>query len=301
MKKKFKWLFVAALAIGTATIVACSSDDNKDNPDPVVVDPDNIASANLIAYWSFNDTPNDAKGRVGTATDSVKYVAGKRGKAYQGGNGAYITFPYAAGDNMASVKQYTVAFWVKFAERGGADGILSLSGGEVVTGSDGVASTPSDHWAAGMQIYQDGPADSVQLRTVGNRNSFGLIWGPEGKSPMAVGSAWYHFAVKYDNANSTKSYYLNGKNLGYLAVDSLTQGAGLTPDELLGDLHLYTRADGKANIGVIGYWANNVLGYDVQSWQGSFLGQLDEMRFYNRALTDAEMQALYDAEFEVAD
>ncbi len=304
MKKNFKWLFVAALAIGTAAMVACGKDDDKEpEPGPTVADPDNIAKENLIAYWAFNDSPNDTKGnRTGTEEGNVTYVAGKRGKAYQGAEASYITFPYSATDKIANVKQYTIALWVKFVARAGADAIFSLSGGEVVM-VDGVASIPADHWAAGMQIYQDGKADSVTLLTRGNRNEFGILWSPEGaaaKTPMAADSGWYHFMVKYDNATSTKCYYINGKKYARSELANIPQVEGATPAVPLGDLHQYTRV-GKPNIGVIGYWANQVLQYDMLAWQNTFRGQLDEMRIYNRALTDKEIQDLYDAEVAVAD
>ncbi len=281
---------------------SCNKDNGGDDPGPgpVVLDPDNIAPGNLIAYWSFNDTPNDTKGsRTGTAVGTVTYVAGKRGKAYQGADASYITFPYSATDAIAKVKAYTVAFWVKFNARVGADAIFSLSGGEVVT-TGGVASQPADHWGAGMQIYQDGPADSVQLRTVGNRNEFGILWDPAAKTPMAVGGGWYHFMVRYDNANSTKDYFINGVKYEACQVANIPQVNDVDPLVPLGDLHLYTRV-GNSNIGVIGYWANNVLGYSVEGWMDTFHGQLDEMRIYNKALTDTEVKSLYDAEFEVAD
>ncbi|MDR1225550.1 MAG: LamG domain-containing protein [Prevotellaceae bacterium] len=301
MKKQFKWLYVAALAIGVAAFTACDDDDNNNNGNGgELTGPDAIAAENLMAHWAFDDTPNDQKGRQGTAVGSVTYVKGQRGKAYQGAEASYIRFPYSANDNLSQVTAYTIAFWVRFVERAGADGIFSLSGGEVIT-TDGVASAPADHWAAGLQIYQDGAKDSLTLRTTGNRNEFGLLWDPAGKSPMNVGSSWYHFMVTYDNATSTKSHYVNGKKCAEVANIVQVQKnpeTGLPAVEVpLGDLKMHLREVGKENVGVIGSWANRVLSYDLQDWQNTFRGQLDELRVYNRALTDTEVKALYEAEF----
>ncbi len=301
MKKKTSILFCLLAILGLASIgfTSCSDDDTPEKNEETA-DPDKIAPANLIAYWNFNDTPADAKGRDCTATEAVSYVAGIRGKAYQGAENAYISFPLTGADKLATMPAFSIAYWVEFANRAGADAIFSLSGGEVNT-TDGVHSVPADHWAASLNIYQDGSNEAISLHSVFNRNEYGFVWPSQSPvTPISVGG-WYHMIIRYDNATSTKSYFINGEKVASLEDANLVLDPTADPAIPLGDLHLYLRAAGKENKGVIGAFANKVLGYDVNAWQNTFRGKLDELRIYNKPLTDAEAKQLYDAEFDKRD
>ena len=91
MKKKFlKFVYVmCAVALSGFVFSSCSKDNNGGTDNNGKVDPSTIAANNLVAYWNFEDSPKDVIGQRGTATDSVTYVKGQRGKAYQGKEGAY--------------------------------------------------------------------------------------------------------------------------------------------------------------------------------------------------------------------
>jgi hypothetical protein len=47
---------------------------------------------------------------------------------------------------------------------------------------------------------------------------------------------------------------------------------------------------------VLGGFLAKITGASTDSWQGNLTGQLDEVRIYNKALTDAEISALYQLE-----
>lgn len=51
----------------------------------------------------------------------------------------------------------------------------------------------------------------------------------------------------------------------------------------------------------IGAWPKLAAGTATDSWMVYFPGTLDELRIYNKALTNAEVKALYDAEVSVID
>jgi hypothetical protein len=87
---------------------------------------------------------------------------------------------------------------------------------------------------------------------------------PDGAIPE---NAWSHFAVVADRTQGKIRYYLNGK------LDS----AGGIPPGFTGSLDV----DGDLSIG--------------SRWQ-PFLGMLDEVKIFRRALTEDEIRASYEKE-----
>ena len=49
----------------------------------------------------------------------------------------------------------------------------------------------------------------------------------------------------------------------------------------------------------MGGWSTYIEGQSTQSWQNYWSGSIDEVRLYNKALTEDEMLALYNEEVNI--
>jgi prepilin-type N-terminal cleavage/methylation domain-containing protein len=108
---------------------------------------------------------------------------------------------------------------------------------------------------------------AIQLGTKGNNVFSVWKWGGgvliSDPNPLSL-NAWTHWAYTYDGA--THRLYRNG----ILVSSSTAAPQSAAPSLLI------------------------VSGYNINSAE-KFLGSIDEVRLYNRALSDAEIKALYDA------
>ncbi len=294
MKKKFlKFAYVACAAIiGGFMFTSCGDDDdNGGNPNPPKTDPSDIASSNLIAYFPFEGNGNDVKGTLPTPTEkNATYPEGRRGKAYQGGgtesDQAYLKYALTESNKLAKLTGTTFAFWAKIAWTG--------NGGKepMIFQIDGSIDVPWGNFS--LKQNRTTTNDSVDFFNVFVKET--AEWSSQkianyGSNRFTYGT-WMHIAVTYDNISSRFYMYVNGKvvDLGDGFSKRWTDPSETTP---LGDLKF-----AGVKTFVIGAWADNVNKVETWAPTDSYKGLLDEFRIYDRALTAAEVQQLYDAEFE---
>ena len=290
-------LFIAVIAMFIGLSFSSCSKDNNTPSDGGKIDPSTIATANLIAYWGFENTPEDSIEQRGTATSDVMYPTGRRGQAFQGGDNAYISFDLKSTDKLAALKEFTVAMWIKAPKASGGKGIpcfFQLSG---------------NGWEGALTAYQDNlgdnTADSIRMRAFFGKQGVPWMrqWVDQSNSSMTAGK-WFHYVLNYSAATSIATLYVNGgeyKVQTLSAYDIPTRyiddpgGANNVNRALkLGDLKLPLRDAG--NKGIIGYWAIKAFFGGQDDWQGFYYGMIDELRIYDKALSDQEVKDLYKAE-----
>jgi hypothetical protein len=303
MKKNL--LFIAIIALfASLSFSACS--DNENGGGDGKVDPNTIATANLIAHFPFegngvdrinNLTPTNAN------TTLISFPAGRRGKCFQGNangdaaSGLLYTLP--ANSKLKTLKAFTISLWVKLVP----NTIATTDAPEqMVFQIDGTGD-----WIWGNLFllqhrnWPEGPDE--QHRNFTQMDCFffkddAIDWkGQRGNGwwfDITV-SPWRHIICTYDNVTSTFHAYANGAHVTmfdgseYTGVNR-TQGEDGPP---LGDLK-FVDAEHLA----IGAWCVRLMGIDLldDAWASPFKGQIDEFRIYDRALTAIEAKALYDAE-----
>jgi hypothetical protein len=292
VKSKLSFLAIAAIAIVVLGISSCKKSSDSGTKPPVLIggyaSSDSVASGNLVAYWPFDGNANDAKGALtATANGSITYVAGVRGQAYQGATGAYATL-VPASTFPTSLKSYTLAFWYYLPAQptDHPQGIFFYSGaseaGELVNEIE-----PPSH----TDITGDSVRIHAGFNSVGSPTYKSFV--PETFDTAAIGK-WVFFTVSYNSGTSTYTAYQNAVATG--ANTAFTSGMYVTPNPLftdgtqtapLGDL-LFTDAPAAITIGT---WPDGLFGQ--QSATGNFLGKLDELRVYNKALTQTEVAGLF--------
>jgi hypothetical protein len=289
MKKViFKNLLTAGLLAGVI-ITSCKKDDNNggnNNPN----DPSNVATANLVAYFPFDGNGNDKVSNMApiTTTAKVKFVTGQKGQAYQGDSLAYMLYTLPGTSKLTSMHGFTFSLWVKAPQVPTAVGpvpaFFQINGG-------------SDSNWGNFNLTQDrSNSDSLNLKLImynDNAPSWKLQFvGPISK-PSLPANTWMYLTLSYDSATSKFNVYVKGQKQNF--PSSLTNRTGDALEN--GGLPLGGLNFKNATQAIIGAWWARATGNNTtDNWMGYFKGQMDELRIYNKALTDAEVLTLYNDE-----
>jgi len=282
MKKHFKFsgaLVVTMLVIGMI-VSSCKKDDDPDNGK---IDPGTIATANLVAWFPFDGNATES---IASLTPSVQtgvtYVNGRRGQAYQGADMAHLLYTLPAASKLRTLTSYSVALWLR---------------SPLVTGDPEpiffqIGKSDDLFWGNLTLALErrNGTADSLQIKAFFLKT--GVEWSGQHVSysnKTFVVNTWMHLIIQYNAATSKYKIYKNGVQVvtDEGVEDRKTGPAG----DPLGPL-----AFENADVINIGAWRPKSEGTAEDTWMGWFLGNLDELRVYDKALTDAEALALYEAE-----
>ena len=307
MKKTFKVisaLLFGAVLIGSLVITSCKKDDSTD-PYAGKTNPSTIATANLIAYFPFENNGTDEISKItpsNTATTTATFALGRRGQAFQGAtdknSGLLYTLPTSS--KLKTLKTFSVSVWLKQVPN-------TLATTEVpeqmVFHLDG-----KGDWIWGnlfLLQHRNLPANTSERdRNYAEMDCYfwkddATAWkGQRGSGWFVDVTApqWRHIICTYDNATSTFHSYVNGVHVtafdgtAYNGVNRWQADGQTTP---LGDLKF--NAPEKFAIGA---WCDRLAGTALadDAWASPFKGLIDELRLYDRALTAVEAKALYDAE-----
>jgi hypothetical protein len=240
----------------------------KDAPTPIV--PVNPGDANLVARYKMENNVNDssANGIDGTILGDPQFVSHE-----YSGYGKALAFDanedvvdLGPADPFNFTGSFTISLWANIEDWGSEWGsAMAATRGE---GSEGFQVRRGGGWIAGLQ-GKTGEGLSFTTRGIsleGIRISEDMI-----VDPPALGR-WTHIVCIYDMENSVKKVYFDSK----LIQESATpEGATLGPASQNASL------GARANSGNTGF-------------EALFTGKLDEVRFYNKALTEAEVRYLSD-------
>jgi hypothetical protein len=290
MKNKFSFLLMAVVVIATVSISACKK-DKKD----VVIPPiggynnsDEIAASNMVAKWSFENNTDDAKASVTVCTSSnTSFFAGAKGQAWKGSTDGYTLFSNA-GTLLPALQSFTVAFWINtniHAE--GAQGLFMLSdslswiGNLFVTQEPGIIGVDSVFFKIKFDNW-DAPSWKEQWIALDGKY----------KVPAITGK-WAHLAFSYDGTTSKFAAFVNGVKM--VLPSNFTDRFGSDP--AAGGVSLGNMKFHAATKFIFGtYQSTFGIGGNPQSWMANYDGGLDEFRIYNKALTDTDVNSLYELE-----
>ncbi len=222
-------------------------------PEPEPVDP---GTANLVAYYDFeNDVQdNSGRGQHGTAMNDPIFIDGPAGYGralrFDGLND-YVELPI--GSAIASMDDITVACWADFSNEGGSFQRLWDFGVTPVADTD-------------PNIYM-----FVTPRFAGNgQPRFAIMRLEEGEinitAPENLQSGWHHIAASIDSSTMTMKLYQDGRLIAEGETTLLPSDLGVTDRNWIG------RSQWEAD--------------------AYYQGSIDEFRIYNRALSVAELRFL---------
>lgn len=240
-----------------------------------------VSVANLVAQWKFAGNANDATsnanngtlksgpigpgtapGDGGTLPTLVADRFGQAGQAYEFNNGAYIEVPYKAALNPQAI---TISLWCKRFDGNDANYLVSLN-----------------RWQSyKFQLQGAGKP----FLTVGTTAGLSDKDADSGIVPI---NTWSHVAVSY--TDGSMKFYING---ALVKTWTDVKGPLITAPQAVAlcigqqlpkDVYNSTPTGGQAT------------GYFDYYGPAFFKGQMDDIRLYNRALTDAEVQSIYTIE-----
>jgi hypothetical protein len=234
-----------------------------------------VSAEYLVGHWKFNGNAADSSGHghdgalrtgyVGASAaaavdggelpQSVADRFGRAGMAYSFNNGALVQVPYAAELNPPS---FTISLW--------ADMTANTNGSYMIS---------MNRWN-GFKFNLNGTA--VPFLTVATAST---IYDRDAGAVNVATNVWTHLAVSY--TDGTMKFYVNGE---LKKTWTNTPGAAVTlasPVDLsIGNempKQYYNLTD------------NSTPNY---FWGASyFIGGMDDIRMYNKVLTDAEVNSIY--------
>jgi hypothetical protein len=286
---------VVALILGMS-FTSCTSSNTPTGSKGT--DPSTIATADLVAYFPFNGNGKDSiTGMAPVTSANVTYATAQRKSGFQGNNVGYFLYNLPTTSKLRTLQAFAVAMWINEpqipAETAPVPMILQITNDD-------------DYFWGNLTLSQDrmgtlaAPVDSLGLKAVFHSQT--AVWNNQFitfANPAIKAAKWTHLIYQYDNVSSTFTVYVNGAKL---------TGAGPTSWAL-------RYADAKPATGVQppfgnmvfnkpsqlilgGGWATKIIQTPAatDTWMGWFNGTMDELRIYDRALTDTEAHALYAAE-----
>ena len=285
-----KKIFFLAAAMSVAMFVSCEKQGGKDGDDNATKV--TVAEEALVLHLPFEDG-SVAKGEGVTFASKqgkANFGEGFIGKAYTNTSGdakeaGYLKYNLAATNCIKSLKSFTFSAWVKRPALG-SGAIFSVNGGEHDWGSTmhfmfdntGVGEDGATYQQVNARIdsYRENEEGVLYQASI-----WPNIQGPE----YAKVDEWYHLVRTYDAATGAWKVYADGV--------MTHEGAAMMGEEPFGDLNLESAT---MNALYIGGWAAIIDGVNNQDWMTYFNGSIDEVRMYNRALTDQEIAQLWQQE-----
>ncbi len=291
---------VAIITIGliaTLAIQSCSksSSGGGGGGTPSNKVSDSVEAAHLVAYFPFDGNSNEKiSGTAAVSSSAVSYTTGIRGQAYQGAANAYDTLPLNSTGitNFSGLQSYSLSFWFKVSAQqpsGNPGGIFFLEG-----------TNTQNELIYEMESYAPVSGDSLQLHhgftNLGSPGWQGFTMAAFDTSATAIGN-WQHVVTTYDGSTSTYTIYFNGISVqnqsawGWQNPNILYQQSDITGPK---QGNLSFASDPPKTI-LIGTWPLGLYGVSPTTLGGNgcFLGQLDELRVFNIALSQQDVANLY--------
>ncbi len=287
--KKFSIKNVSLILAGTflfsVAITSC-----KDKKTDVVIPPiggynnsDEVAASNLVAYWNFDGNQNEIKSSTAaTSSDRVTYTAGIKGQAVKLDSGYLF---YNSIPALNSMTAFSVSAWVMVRNNGGPTNAFTSmvfqtskptsTFGNINLGLE-TSWKPATNDTLVVHGWYTDPPGGLQ----DNRNDpYGT---PSVGAVLDTAGKWIHLTMTVDNGNPVNFLiYANGKSIGAYNMRGTSVFTPLLPSSV-----------------IIGGWLNNVPGqpHTSDTWPHAFVGSIDQVRVYNKALSQTDISALYQLE-----
>jgi Concanavalin A-like lectin/glucanases superfamily len=298
MKRQFRSVYIV-LGFGLIYTALTAGNCNKNDDDPLPPiggynNSDEVASANLKAYWSMNGSGAEVKsGTNPTSSAGVTFTNdGVKGQAATFNNG-YLYYASAVGGALASNQPFSVSAWIQSANN-------FVPGGNPPANNHPLQyfqlARPNQLFGSINLLHEAGAyavaSDTMFLKSLyadaGGLQDAVLCCGTAGVDYKVVKKAgtgkWVHVVTTYNPTGGTGT-----QSIFRIYADSAQVNNTLFENRG-SNSYVYTPHEV-----IIGGWYNNIPGKSVSAdtWTTPFTGKIDEVRLYNKTLTPAEIIALY--------
>lgn len=273
-----------------------------------------FAPSGMVAYWDFN---GDGKDKIDSYdvrdaidisfVDSRKTAAGKAAQF----NGTTSIMEVPGADQLMNTKNFTLSFWAKAQDAGHGQFVIGLAAFhgfqfELFGGFNGFKMPVQFDYGDGTSGTGGDLAYNGDGKTKDNGGWRGTIFNKENENlPDILKDKWFHIVYVYNSETKIRSMFLNGDkviaqdhNLWYDDDGNPYPERGIvglkyngTPPETLPELAFgFVHSRGGT------LWDNEPWGgYDFPD-ANHFKGLLDDVRIFHKALSEAEIQLMYNSE-----
>lgn len=224
-----------------------------------------IAPSNLVAYWAFDGSLIDSVSNVAGTNTGTSFAGGIKRQSLQGALNSYVVTQSSA--KVKNLQSFTLTEWVNTPPPStGILGLFSLS-------------NTNQFWGNLEVFIENGSSnENGKLRIHINKN------GDKTYSLDNVANLfnkWIALAVSYDAATNMVKVYVNGSRVGSGTVTGLTGPLSWTDtgNIVFGTVQFQTNPSQTSSTG-------------AQGWASFLTGRIDEVRIYDKALSDADIGSL---------
>ncbi len=298
MKTRTTSVWVMATLLAGATLVSsCKKDDTPTLPAIGGFNSSNdVAAASLLANWTFDGTQNERISGTAPANKygSVSYVDGVvagSGQALSLNSAALVYPPITSLNTAGALGSYTLSMWVNIKNNGktftSLFGLFPTANTEAFGSLSAGVETGSFPVRAGADTLVL-KANYKSLMPDGSFNGQDNRPDPKGVPPVGVfkgAGVWSHFVIRFDATTHKLQVFGNGNSIG--AYDN--RGVNTVA------LNLVTPSQA-----IIGSLSSTEIGFTKAGPLPSYttLGTfaIDNIRVYNKPLTDGDITSLYQLE-----
>ncbi len=277
MKNRIKVLLSSAMVM--LIISSCQKMDRPELGDYLTDDNQVLLPGDLRFFVDFNKT--DGISPRWNASDSISgnpallfpltYEPGINGNGIKGKDNSAIL--YLNANDIKKATSLTIAFWMKNTDAGRTEFLFSLVD-EKYGWSNSTTFLLLEHGSPTETTFKFSLMD--QWLEFPDANKF--------PRPLLDGN-WHHLAMVYDQTTSKVTYYFDGGVVPAPASATDVKN-GANPR---GALDFST----AKNLIIGGWNKHGSAKGPTDDWIKSYTGSLDQFRIYNKALTQAEVQALF--------
>ena len=220
-------------------------------------------SPDLVLHLPFDDQKtNDPSGISGKVVGKVEFAEGRKGGALKVDGAGHVQLPNSEALDKVQAQSYSLAAWFKpdsvppgtESDNNARYGILIKEGWHTGLSYNNEKQFVMEHWLAPAAGAED------------------PVWAGAGTwEDSNDAGKWYHVAGVVDRKAGTTKLYLNGelKNTAEWDAGKASRDPEKSP------------------------WRVGVASPEAKKWAWPAKGLIDDVRIYKKALSDAEVTALY--------
>jgi hypothetical protein len=297
MKTNKFFISAFALSLAFASFTSCSSDGGSSLPPIGGYDnAGQVGASDLVAYWPLNGNGKESISNTSPSnTVGATYADAVKGQGVTLTDG-YLAYPEITG-LATSMSSMSISLWAKIQNNGGTDGhptmMFSLTrpnewaGNFNLMSETGWRTVASDTLVIkGLAVIKngDGSANFQDIINSANPSPDDILAGHVGNA-CKLANTWAHYVITWDATTALFKVYANGQKISNPVWESRNGGTALP-------LNFFTPARP-----IIGTFETVVSG-TPDAWQRPMNGSIDEIRVWKKALSAADINALYELELQ---